>query len=174
MIRFRCPSCQREVTAEDAHAGKKGRCPGCGQIFHIPAAAASPPPRPRAAPPAVPKRPPRRDRDEDMPMVEAAEPEEEDYDDRPRRPRPRSRRAGQWADCPNCGAPGDATRIWWTWWGGMIGPAIICHVRCNQCRTTYNGNKGDSNTGRIAIYVGVCLAIGLGIVCLGILSAGLK
>jgi hypothetical protein len=36
MIRFKCPHCGKEVSAGDEHAGKKGRCPGCRQLFLIP------------------------------------------------------------------------------------------------------------------------------------------
>jgi hypothetical protein len=104
-------------------------------------------------------RPIRRGRDEDE---DEDDEEEEEEDDRPVRRRGGRRRPGQqWADCPNCRAPGDATRIWWTFWGGLIGPAIINCVRCNRCGTTYNGNHGDYNTTRILIYVGVIIGVAL-------------
>ena len=35
-IRFKCSSCGREVTAPDDAAGRKGRCPHCGQSNEIP------------------------------------------------------------------------------------------------------------------------------------------
>ncbi len=65
--------------------------------------------------------------------------------------------------CPNCGHP-DNTRIRWTWWGGLIGPAIINHVRCNHCGTAYNGKSGKSNNTAITIYFVVTLVMALGIV----------
>jgi DNA-directed RNA polymerase subunit RPC12/RpoP len=126
--------------------------------------------------------------EEDIPEVEAVEEEdfevveeeeeerprkrrrvvvaEEDEEEEERRPRKKRRKKkgrwhGEWAECPNCGAPGDAYRLYWTWWGGMIGPLFICHVRCNRCGTTYNGKSGDSNTTRIIIYYAVNLGIGL-------------
>src|SRR5437763_950872 len=134
MIRFKCPHCQKDAAAKPENAGKKARCPACQQIFTIPAgdaAAAPAPARPAPAPgprpaeedvptldfateeeerPARPKRqesrPIRRGRDEDE-----DEEEEEEEEDRPRRRKGGRRRPGQqWADCPNCGAPGDATR----------------------------------------------------------------
>ena len=37
MIKFKCPHCEKDVTAGDSNAGKKGRCPGCKEIFTIPA-----------------------------------------------------------------------------------------------------------------------------------------
>src|SRR5438445_9083570 len=81
---------------------------------------------------------------------------DDDDDFRPRRGGrgPRSRWRGQYATCPNCRAPGDATRLSYTLWGGFIGPMIINHVRCNQCGTAYNGNTGKYNTTNIAIFLG--------------------
>jgi hypothetical protein len=43
----------------------------------------------------------------------------------------------------------------------MIGPAIINTVRCGMCGTNYNGNHGDYNHTRIAIYIVVSIVIGL-------------
>jgi hypothetical protein len=111
-------------------------------------------------------RPRRRSRDVDDEVEEAEEEEEE----RPRRRRKRRRaREGQWADCPHCGNPGDATRIWWTMWGGLIGPAMICHVRCNECGTTYNGKSGNYNTTAITLFVVISVAIGLALGVLGVI-----
>ena len=57
-IEFHCPSCQQLFRTPDQSAGKKGKCPHCGSVFAIPAAAgpstsaplASPAPRLRLAP----------------------------------------------------------------------------------------------------------------------------
>jgi hypothetical protein len=111
----------------------------------------------------------RRDLDDDRPRRRRDDDEEDDYD-RPRRRRPgrrRSRWRGEYADCPKCGARGDATKQTFTWWGGFIGPMIINHVRCNQCGTTYNGIHGDDNTTRILIYTLVCTGIPLGLCLIG-------
>jgi hypothetical protein len=118
--------------------------------------------------------PRRRSRNEDE-DIEEAEEEAED-EDRPRRRQRRRRRArhGQWADCPQCGNHGDATRIWWTMWGGVIGPAIICHVRCNECGTHYNGKSGDSNTTAITLFVVISIAIGLALGVLGAIAESHK
>jgi hypothetical protein len=106
---------------------------------------------------------------------EEPEEEEEEEEERPRRRKKRRRRReGQWADCPNCGAPGDATRIWWTPWGGLVGPAMICHVRCNDCGTTYNGKSGEYNTTAIIIFVVVSVVIGAALGVLGIVLAEMK
>jgi hypothetical protein len=91
--------------------------------------------------------------------------DELDEDDEPRprrrRRRARSRWRGEFATCPNCGAPGDATRLYYTMWGGFIGPMLINHVRCNQCGTGYNGTTGEYNTAKIAIFLGASWAVGL-------------
>jgi ribosomal protein S27E len=36
-LQFSCPHCQRTVSVPTQHAGKKGKCPGCGQVIPIPA-----------------------------------------------------------------------------------------------------------------------------------------
>ena len=136
----------------------------------------APPPR-KSASPAVKAGKPRREEydDEDVQDVEAVEEadEEEEEEERPRKRRKGRRRGrwhGEWADCPNCGAPGDATRLTYTLWGGFIGPLFICHVRCNQCGATYNGKSGDYNTTRIIIWLAASWGIGLLILfsCIGL------
>ena len=58
--------------------------------------------------------------------------------------------------CPNCGS-GSSTRVFFTWWGGMLGPALFGLTRCDGCSQTYNGRTGkDCSTG-VAIYIGVSL-----------------
>jgi uncharacterized paraquat-inducible protein A len=180
MIKFKCPHCDRDVSVADEHAGKKARCPACREIFQIPQARAAVEeipearPRPKAAPPERPRRPAPVEEEEDLPEAEAAddEPEEEAEEERPRRKKKKIRARGQWADCPNCDAPGDATRIWYTWWGAWLGPLLICHVRCNRCGTAYNGNSGQYNTAAIAIYVVVTTIIALAIVILAAMAEG--
>jgi len=46
MIRFDCPKCGKSIKAPDNAAGARGRCPGCGEVFHIPKL---PPPVPTPA-----------------------------------------------------------------------------------------------------------------------------
>jgi hypothetical protein len=119
--------------------------------------------------------PPRKKR-----RAQVEEDEEEEEEEQPRKKRRKKRRKwrGEWAECPNCGAPGDASRLSWTWWGGFIGPLFICHVRCNRCGATYNGKHGDSNTTRIIIYYLINVGIGLMIfflcVALGVFSEAMN
>lgn len=41
MIRFSCPKCSKEISANDDLAGRTGKCLGCGQILRVPDAASS-------------------------------------------------------------------------------------------------------------------------------------
>lgn len=174
---FHCPHCGMRDRVPDELAGLAGRCPECQHEITFPH------PDERAGRPAEPARPaareeaiaeaPRarrpRDDDDDRPRRRARD--EDDDDDRPRRRRER-RSAGQYADCPHCGAPGNATKVSFTWWGGLLGPALFCHVRCNECGGCYNGKHGDDNTMRIAVYVGVSLVLAVGIL-IGVRLLGL-
>lgn len=38
-MRFRCPKCGKGIKAADEMAGKRGKCPACGQILDVPAVA---------------------------------------------------------------------------------------------------------------------------------------
>jgi len=60
--------------------------------------------------------------------------------------------------CPQCGQ-NQATKLGFTWWGGAIGPRILNHVQCLQCRKKYNGKSGQDNTPGIIIYSVVVGAI---------------
>ena len=60
--------------------------------------------------------------------------------------------------CPRCqqayGAP-----VKFTWWGGLVGPRLLHHVRCPNCRNEYNGKTGKSNQAGIILYFLVGFAI---------------
>ena len=78
-----------------------------------------------------------------------------------------------YAICYNCGADA-ASKVTYTLWGGFIGPAMISHVRCGRCGTTYNGKSGKSNNTAILIYILVSLGIGLAIAAVAIIAAASK
>ena len=40
-MRVRCPKCKKALQVDDKMAGKRGRCPGCGEVLIVPAAGAS-------------------------------------------------------------------------------------------------------------------------------------
>ena len=191
MLYFPCPTCANKLSAADDHVGRKVRCPECQGVLTVPvgsSVAERPRERERLPPAEDDDRPRRREddrvrRDEDPgPRRRDADVRprrrDEDEDDRPRRRydededdrprRRRRRRGGEYADCPNCGAP-DPTRVHWTWWGGLIGPAIINTVRCRDCGTSYNGVHGDYNTVRIILYTVIPGVIVLALlICAGV------
>jgi hypothetical protein len=45
------------------------------------------------------------------------------------------------------------------WWGGLLGPKLLHHVRCPQCRTEFNARTGRSNRRGITVYVLVAAAV---------------
>ncbi|HEX6279376.1 MAG TPA: hypothetical protein VFZ49_05105 [Pyrinomonadaceae bacterium] len=60
-----------------------------------------------------------------------------------------------------------------TWWGGVIGPKVLTHVKCPGCGHGYNGKTGRDNTTGIVIYsviVGiVALALAVVVVAVAIM-----
>ena len=158
MIRFSCPLCGQQMQAAEEHAGRQTRCPAGGHIVTIPGVTAETP-RPRRDEVSDE----RRRRDEDDRDRRRDDEDDDRYDVR------RRGADGDWMPCPNCGAE-RAERVKYTWWGGVIGPAIINVVRCRRCRTSYNGVHGDYNGGRIALYTVVTLLISLSVFFLIILA----
>ncbi len=73
----------------------------------------------------------------------------------------------EFAPCPKCQSS-DAQKVSFTWWGGLVGPRLLKHVKCNRCGATFNGKTGQSNTTNIIIYTVVLLAIAI---ALGVLIA---
>ena len=65
--------------------------------------------------------------------------------------------------CPKC-TSARIKKVGFTWWGGALGPALISHVKCEDCGTTFNGKTGKSNTGAIIIYSVVTGVIALAII----------
>lgn len=57
----------------------------------------------------------------------------------------------RYAPCPSCSST-DADAVEYTWWGGVLGPRLLTHVRCRSCGTFYNGKTGESNQGAIIAY----------------------
>lgn len=57
----------------------------------------------------------------------------------------------EYAPCPKCNTAA-AEQMSFTWWGGIIGPKILTHVKCRNCGATYNGKTGKDNTTNIIIY----------------------
>jgi uncharacterized protein (DUF983 family) len=74
------------------------------------------------------------------------------------------------APCPKCNNA-LAERVKFTWWGGVLGPKLLSHVKCGACGSKYNGKTGKDNTTGIAIYFVVVAILGFGAVF--VLIAGL-
>jgi hypothetical protein len=72
--------------------------------------------------------------------------------------------------CPKCQAV-NAEMVSFTWWGGVLGPHLLTHVKCQSCGTAFNGKTGKSNDQAIAIYLGVGLFIGI---VAGVIGASMK
>jgi rubredoxin len=64
--------------------------------------------------------------------------------------------------CPKCGAA--AEKLKFTWWGGVLGPRILTHVRCTGCGYKYNGKSGKDNNNGIIIYSVIVGLLVLGLV----------
>ncbi len=63
----------------------------------------------------------------------------------------------KYVSCPQCG--GEPKLVSFTWWGGVVGPRVLSHVRCSKCGATFNGKSGKSNTVGIIIYTIIALVI---------------
>jgi hypothetical protein len=60
--------------------------------------------------------------------------------------------------CPKCGS-GLISPVKYTWWGGVLGPKLLHHTKCNACNFKYNAKTRKSNTNGIIIYSVVLAAI---------------
>ena len=82
-----------------------------------------------------------------------------------------------YASCPQCKAS-NAQRLNFTWWGGVLGPKLLTHVKCQSCGKKYNGKTGGDNTTNIIIYsvvVGViCFVLVFAIIVAFVATGGLK
>lgn len=72
--------------------------------------------------------------------------------------------ATNFAPCPQCAGPAEKLRF--TWWGGILGPKILSHVKCTGCGYKYNGKTGKDNTTGIIIYSAI-----VAVLCLGLVAA---
>lgn len=78
-----------------------------------------------------------------------------------------------YAPCPNCQGT-NSKQVGFTWWGGVIGPKLLNHVKCQACGTAYNGKSGKSNTNGIIIYSLVAFFIVLGLMLVFAVMAAMR
>ena len=58
----------------------------------------------------------------------------------------------------------NAEKLRFTWWGGVLGPKVLTHVKCPGCGKAYNGKTGKDNTKGIVIYSIIVAILALGLV----------
>ena len=63
------------------------------------------------------------------------------------------------ASCPQC-KDTNAQLVKFAWWGGVLGPKLLSHVKCQSCGKKYNGKSGGDNTTGIIIY-----SVVVGLIC---------
>ena len=131
-----CPHCDKSLRIGDAAAGKKMRCPKCQKIFVAPA----------DDPEVI----------EDVQEV-VEEVIDEAADDEPEDERDSRRRKPRWHPCPKCDSE-RIKKVKFTFWGSFLGPALLAHVRCQDCGCTFNGRSGRSNLIPAILFVSVPVA----------------
>ncbi|MBN9120541.1 MAG: hypothetical protein J0I06_15550 [Planctomycetes bacterium] len=147
-VRVTCGECAATLRVGEDQIGERVTCPKCDGEFVARESRRSAD-RPTA-------RPVRRSDDEDEDERPRARSrrrgEEDDEDERPRRGGRRSRdedeededdydRGPRPGCCPSCGSR-RSTKVSFTWWGGLVGPAIFSLVQCKRCRQQYNNKSG--------------------------------
>lgn len=71
--------------------------------------------------------------------------------------------------CPKCGCL-HSKPVTFTWWGGVLGPKLLNHVKCLGCNSAFNGKTGRSNTVGVTIYIVVTSLIGFALLAMWILA----
>lgn len=72
----------------------------------------------------------------------------------------------EFAPCPKCSSLKNPRKVTFTWWGGLVGPSLLNHVKCQDCGAGYNGKTGTSNTVPITIYIVVSSIIAIALFAL--------
>ncbi len=60
--------------------------------------------------------------------------------------------------CPECGSM-DVHAVKYTWWGGMLGPKMFHHTKCEECKFTFNSKTRNSNKQAVIKYLVVSTLI---------------
>jgi predicted Zn finger-like uncharacterized protein len=149
-VRVRCPECGAGVRVEATALGQWVKCPECADRFRARADAA------KSKPPAArDERDDDDDRDRGRSRRREREYDEDEDDDYPA-PRDGEPEPGT---CPECGCR-RSVKVSYTWWGGLVGPAVFSMVRCTDCDQRYNRKTGRPvGAPQIIGYTVVCLVI---------------
>ena len=67
------------------------------------------------------------------------------------------------SNCPKCNSD-QYSKVGFSWWGGVLGPKLFNHVKCDGCGATFNSKTGKPNTTAIIIYSIVVSAIVIALV----------
>ncbi|MBY0456854.1 MAG: hypothetical protein K2V38_05920 [Gemmataceae bacterium] len=110
-----------------------------------------------------PRRPARKSGDFDF---DAGDEDEDEEDDRPRRRGPRAN------TCPRCQNT-RSTKVSYTWWGGILGPAMFGLVKCSRCSTQYVKATGKP-LGALPIIIYSVVVFVIGIVVVVAITGGLR
>lgn len=193
-VRVVCPKCEAAVKVETDSLGDEVTCPKCDRDFVAKESRAAAKPTAKPVPRRDdaeeeddrPRKRSRRDEDDedDRPRRKGARDErpgkgpsgdfafnddsddsDEDEDDRPRRRGPRP------GVCPGCGSR-KSSKVTYTWWGGLVGPAIFGLVKCGKCQKQYMGGSGKPlGAVQIIVYSLVVGAIGLAVGAVVVMAA---
>ena len=60
--------------------------------------------------------------------------------------------------CPRCGHK-ETDPVQFTWWGGILGAAMLHQVKCRNCGLEFNGQTGETNRKNIWIYSALVFVI---------------
>lgn len=62
--------------------------------------------------------------------------------------------------CPKCGSK-IVSKVKYTWWGGVLGPRLLHHTKCETCGYRFNSKSRKPNTTAIIIYSVVVFVLGI-------------
>lgn len=60
--------------------------------------------------------------------------------------------------CPRCGSS-DIHKVEYSWWGGLVSPALVHQVRCKKCGKAYDGTTGKDTTRKVLLYIVISIIL---------------
>jgi predicted Zn finger-like uncharacterized protein len=172
-VTLKCPKCKSSLRVRDDLAGKKVKCPRCANLILVPVREEEVTEVLNAPDDGITEVKPtakdktsvrsarrREDQDEEREERVASKPRarpkpppvEDEEEDEEEEERPAKKGKGKFKPCPSCGGT-HAEKVLWTPWGSFYGPAMVNHVKCQDCGYCYNGKSGRSNLIPIILFV---------------------